>query len=524
MALTAAITPTAAIADNYAAFARARVASASGDVSAAAAQYGIALTEAPDNRVIALRAWRDAMAAGDLPLARRAAAAMARTGVAPPPDVALLAVADAVKANDPAQLRRALTELASGPLNFLGPVVVAWSDLGGAGDPAALLAGTKQTGAIRRVILESGALLLIAQGRTDEGALALQKQLAGSAGLLDLRYAAAELFAGQGRLALAQKLVAGPNPWVVGFRTNIPAAKATTAFGISRAFSRVAADLDDGRTAPIAVSLLRAALLLDPGDDRARVLLASSLSRLDANDLALSVLAAIPADGAFAYPAAETRIAVLRAKGNTIAALTAAEGLADAPDANAGALSIYGDLLVDTGRFADAAAAYSRARDTMGDAATWQVWLQIGSAWERAGNWQNARQAFEKSVALGPNEPVALNAYGYALVERGEEMPRAVKMLERANGLAPDQPSIADSLAWAYYRDGNVDKAIPLLETAASQSPTNAEIAEHLGDAYWTAGRRYEARYSWRAALVVGDETVAPRLTAKIRDGLKPKP
>ncbi|MES2095563.1 MAG: tetratricopeptide repeat protein [Pseudomonadota bacterium] len=521
MALAAAMLPAAAMADNYAAFARARVAAAKGDVSVAATQYGIALSEAPDSKVIALRAWREAMAAGDLPLARRAAAALARTGVAPPPDVALLAVADAVKANDPVQLKRALIDLSSGPLEFLSPVVGAWTSLGVAGDPAAALADTKQTGAIRRVITESRALLLVAQGRIDDGAAALQKELAGSAGLLDLRYAAAELFAGQGRWELAQKLVAGPNPWVVGFRAKIPAAKPTAAFGIARAFSRVAADLDDDRTAPIAVSLLRAALLLDPGDDRARILLASCLSRLNAHDHALSVLDRIAPGSAFAYPAAETRIELLRAKGDTKAALAAAKALSDVPDADVGALSVYGDLLADAGRFAEAAAAYSMARDRM-STASWQVWLQIGSAWERAGNWPDARSAFEKSVALGPNEPVALNAFGYALVEKGEDLPHAVEMLERASSLAPNQPSIADSLAWAYYRRGDVDKAIPLLETAALQSPGNAEIAEHLGDAYWTAGRRYEARYSWRAALVVGDAKAAPRLTAKLLDGLRP--
>jgi tetratricopeptide (TPR) repeat protein len=523
MALAAAMAPAAAMADNYAAFARARVASAKGDVSVAAQQYGLALTEAPDSKVIALRAWRDAMSAGDLPLARRAAESMARTGLAAPPDVSLLAVADAVKANDPAMLKRALDDLAKGPLDFLSPVVRAWSSLGSVGDPAAALADTKQTGAILRVIMESRTLLLIAQGRTDEAAFALQKDLAANSGGLDLRYAAAELLAGQGRLELAQKLVAGPNPAVVGFRENIPFAKPSAAFGIARAFARVAADLGDDRTAPIAVSLLRAALLLDPGDDRSRVLLAGNLSRLGANDRALAVLAEIVPGSAFSYPATVTRIDVLRAKGDAPAALAAAKILADAPGANTAALSVYGDLLADAGRHAEAAAAYSIARDRMGDKASWQVWLQIGASWERAGNWPKAKQAFEASVALGPNEPVTLNAFGYALVERGEDMPRAVEMLERASSLAPDQPSIADSLAWAYYRRGEVDKAIPLLETAALQSPGNAEIAEHLGDAYWTAGRRYEARYSWRAALVVGDAKVAPRLNAKILDGLKPK-
>ncbi|RZM08686.1 MAG: hypothetical protein EOP68_11090, partial [Sphingomonas sp.] len=59
-----------------------------------------------------------------------------------------------------------------------------------------------------------------------------------------------------------------------------------------------------------------------------------------------------------------------------------------------------------------------------------------------------------------------------------------------------------------------------LLERAASSEPTNAEIGEHLGDVYWTLGRRYEARYAWRAAQLTATGDDAPRLATKIADGL----
>ena len=52
--------------------------------------------------------------------------------------------------------------------------------------------------------------------------------------------------------------------------------------------------------------------------------------------------------------------------------------------------------------------------------------------------------------------------------------------------------------------------------------PADAEINEHLGDAYYTAGRRYEARYAWRAALLSAEDEAAERLRAKIDRGLTP--
>ena len=42
---------------------------------------------------------------------------------------------------------------------------------------------------------------------------------------------------------------------------------------------------------------------------------------------------------------------------------------------------------------------------------------------------------------------------------------------------------------------------------------------EHLGDAYWAAGRRYEARYAWAAALVYADDKDAARIHGKIETG-----
>jgi Flp pilus assembly protein TadD len=96
-------------------------------------------------------------------------------------------------------------------------------------------------------------------------------------------------------------------------------------------------------------------------------------------------------------------------------------------------------------------------------------------------------------------------------------------MLERALALQPDDVSIIDSLGWAYFINGNPARALPLIERAASGDPTNAEIGEHLGDLYWTIGRRYEARYAWRAAALTAEAADQARLSTKIVQGLPAK-
>ena len=80
-----------------------------------------------------------------------------------------------------------------------------------------------------------------------------------------------------------------------------------------------------------------------------------------------------------------------------------------------------------------------------------------------------------------------------------------------------------DSLGWAYFLTGRVDEAVPLLEKAQSGDSGNAVIVEHLGDAYWHVGRKFQARYTWRAAALLAEADMAVRLEAKLRDGLTPE-
>jgi Flp pilus assembly protein TadD len=89
--------------------------------------------------------------------------------------------------------------------------------------------------------------------------------------------------------------------------------------------------------------------------------------------------------------------------------------------------------------------------------------------------------------------------------------------------LRPDDPAITDSLGWVYYLRGDVPKAIETLERAVAGEPSEPTINEHLGDAYWTAGRRYEARYAWQAALVYADKEDASRISRKLDTGLTPE-
>jgi tetratricopeptide (TPR) repeat protein len=421
------------------------------------------LAASPADPVVAIRAYRKALEAGDMPLATRAAAILNRAGVAPA-DAALIPLADAARRNDAKAASAAIATLSTGPLVVLAPSLYAW--------------------------------VAHAEGRDPEPSLATAA-----------RDPVANRFATETRAMIA-----------------VAPAKQPLAIGVSRLLARLAGDLSAGEPSPLSIALTQAALRADPSFDAARVLLADALARNTIVDRALAVLDEIDPKSPSASAAAAERIDILSNADRDGEALAAAKNRVDQRDAGPADWQRYADLLLTTGNPAEAATWYQRIIAADGaKGGNWGNWLQYGGALDQAGRWPEARDALEKAVARGPAQPLALNYLGFAQVEHGDDIPASIRLLERASRLDPTNPSITDSLGWAYHLSGNTARALPLLERAAQGEPANTEIGDHLGDAYWSIGRNYEARYAWRAALLTAEPTETARITAKIANGLPPK-
>lgn len=504
------------------AYVRARAADAEGAAKAAAAGYAQALVAAPDDAVVAMRAYRQALAAGDYVLASRAGAVLVKAGVAPP-DTSVLAFAIALKSRDAAGARRAVDNLARGPFDFLAPALRAWLAFDRGEDAVAVLDAAPGDALARRYTQRHRMLLLIAAKRSNEAMAAIAAELA-TAKSEDLRIDAAALLGETGARDSARRLLAGDRPEYARLRKQLGKRdKPDAAFGASRMFLELAVELAGEDMETLSVALTRAALLLDPDEDRARLFLAEALSQGGSHDLALAVLGEVTRDSPFARGAAAGRVAVLRRAGRADEALALAGTLAQDGQATSADSETWGDLLVDRGRFDLAAQAYGAAIALEGGDDSWLLHYLHGRALDRAGRWDEALPALRRAVTLGPDQAPALKYLGYAQVARGENLPEARALLERARTIKPDDAEIEDSLAWAYYQSGDVVRALPLLERAVQGDPAAARANEHLGDAYWRLGRHYEARYAWRAAALTAENDATARLDAKLAHGLKPR-
>jgi len=109
---------------------------------------------------------------------------------------------------------------------------------------------------------------------------------------------------------------------------------------------------------------------------------------------------------------------------------------------------------------------------------------------------RDLRQIIERD----PSSSMALNALGYTLVDRTDRLAEGKSLIEQALALSPNDPAILDSLGWAHYRLGELNKAEPLLRKAMDEFP-DAEVAAHLGEVLWQLGKQREARKIWREAL-----------------------
>lgn len=146
--------------------------------------------------------------------------------------------------------------------------------------------------------------------------------------------------------------------------------------------------------------------------------------------------------------------------------------------------------------------------------------LSIATAMQVSGDFAGAESTLREILKESPNNPIALNNFGYFLLERGERFEEALTMIRKAVDTDPTNPSYLDSLGWANFKLGKFAEAELYLKEALRQDASSATINEHLGDVYLAQSRSDQAKAYWQRALkLASDEKDISRLKTKL--GLK---
>lgn len=285
--------------------------------------------------------------------------------------------------------------------------------------------------------------------------------------------------------------------------------------GIAEAFLAAAGSLrmqDKGRPAMV---MLLIALDLRPNLTAARLLAADIEEANGRLEAAQHVLASVPSADPLSPIARLNSAAILADSGETNAALAALDALADACPQSPLPFAQKAALLRSTGRYAEAIDAYDAA--IARSKPDWTLLYQLGVTRDLAHDRAGAEADMQKALKLAPNQPALLNYIGYTWAEHGEHLAEARKMIEEAVRAQPNDGAITDSLGYVMLRQGDVADAVRTLERATELTPDDPTVNAHLGDAYAAAGRTLEAGYQWRRALTLHPEPAeAERLKAKL--------
>jgi tetratricopeptide (TPR) repeat protein len=520
-------------ADRLSAYVSARAANLAGDPGTAARLFAELVRQQPANPALRERAVVGAIEAGNMRLALDLGRGIGFERA--PLELRMLMVAEEIRTGRSNEAI-ALLQSKSGLLDstFLLPFVEAWARAARRDrDAVSSLARVTEQSALSKQVDEHRAMILLALGRAAEARPFADKALADAGGRADrLRLAFADGFRAAGDRAGAEAMLAGGGSALALGRARLASGKPlgqavdtpVKAFGELMLGLAVALNRLDDKS--LSVALGQVARYANPDNGAARLLLGLLLDDSGRTGDALQMLRSIDLGDPFASQSEDAEIRILIGAKRQPEALARAQQIA-ATVPSADAYSRLGAVLTDMNRDAEAADAYGRAitlaRTGVASDQMWTLHLFRAGALEDSGRWEESKAEIAAAMALSPDNALLLNFLGYGKLERGEDLDSAEAMVRKASALKPDDASITDSLGWAQFKRGKVDEAIATLQRAADGDPGQSEIREHLGDALYTAGRRIEARFAWRAALVTADEDDArKRIESKLASGLSP--
>ena len=119
---------------------------------------------------------------------------------------------------------------------------------------------------------------------------------------------------------------------------------------------------------------------------------------------------------------------------------------------------------------------------------------------EQQDNFALAEQDLRALIALDQNNATALNALGYTMIVHTDRRDEAYALIKRAYLLNPGDPATIDSMGWALFQMGQLEKALGHLIKAMGIMP-DPEIAAHLGEVQWALGDKESAILTWTKSL-----------------------
>jgi len=130
------------------------------------------------------------------------------------------------------------------------------------------------------------------------------------------------------------------------------------------------------------------------------------------------------------------------------------------------------------------------------------VAVELALALEAAGRKPEAKNAYEQSIKLNPQDGVALNNLAFLIAESGTgDLDQALTYAQRAKQVLPNLGEVSDTLGWIYMKKNMSDNAIDVFQGLVNQKPENPTYRYHLGMALAQKGDKPKALRELQRAL-----------------------
>jgi len=135
-----------------------------------------------------------------------------------------------------------------------------------------------------------------------------------------------------------------------------------------------------------------------------------------------------------------------------------------------------------------------------------RFYVLLGEMYESKHQFPEAKQMYQKALAIQPDNALAKNNMAYLMLQEGGNVDVAFGMAQEARRGMPDSPNSADTLGWAFYQKGVYGSAISLFKESLKDGqkgdqPEDALTYYHLGLAYQKNGQKDLAKTSLQKAL-----------------------
>ena len=79
-----------------------------------------------------------------------------------------------------------------------------------------------------------------------------------------------------------------------------------------------------------------------------------------------------------------------------------------------------------------------------------------------------------------PESPALKNFLGYLYADLNRNLDEAYTLISEALKAEPDNYAYIDSMAWVYYRKGDIKKAHEWMQKAIAVNPDDPELIKHM--------------------------------------------